>query len=312
VGNLAIGGTGKSPMTEYLIRLLKNKFNVATLSRGYKRKTKGYTFAKPGTTALEIGDEPMQFFEKFGTEITVAVGEERVEAIPLILQDKPNTNVIILDDAFQHRYVTAGLNIVLTEYSNTYAQDVLFPVGDLRDLKLRAAFADIIVVTKCPESLSEQEASAIEKTLRRTKKQTVFFASLAYGKPYHIFNKTTTAPNALDYVLLVCGIANPKPLKSFLTYSFQTYDCLAFPDHHIFDSNDLQTIIKKFKTAQATNNKYIFTTEKDAVRLIKFAAELESLPIYALPISHKILFNSDDQFNEIITNFIKGFSTTLP
>ena len=152
VGNLAVGGTGKTPMVEYLIRLLKDEFNIATLSRGYKRKTKGFAIANEKTTALEIGDEPMQFHKKFST-ITVAVGEERLVAIPQLLHDKPATEVIILDDAFQHRYVNAGLNILLTEYNNLFTRDFMMPAGDLRDVKSSKIRADIFLVTKCKNNL---------------------------------------------------------------------------------------------------------------------------------------------------------------
>jgi len=156
IGNLSVGGTGKSPMVEYLVRLLHPKFKVATLSRGYKRKTKGYALATAGSTALEIGDEPMQFHQKF-PEIAVAVGEERLEAIPQLLHDRPDTEAIILDDAFQHRAVKAGLNILLTEYSNLFTRDFYLPTGDLRDLKSQYKRAQIIVVTKCDPDLSNEE-----------------------------------------------------------------------------------------------------------------------------------------------------------
>ena len=156
VGNLSVGGTGKSPMTEYLVRLLKDQFRVATLSRGYKRRTKGYALANESASALEIGDEPMQFHRKF-PDIAVAVGEERIVAIPQLLHDRPGTDVIILDDAFQHRAVKAGLNILLTEYGNLFTSDFYLPTGDLRDLKSSYRRAEIIVVTKCKPDLSAEE-----------------------------------------------------------------------------------------------------------------------------------------------------------
>lgn len=152
MGNIAVGGTGKTPMTEYLIELLQQKYAVATLSRGYKRKTRGFAIANTKTTALEIGDEPMQFHEKF-PKVTVAVGEERFEAIPQILHERPKTEVIILDDAFQHRSVNAGLNILLTEYNNLYTRDFMMPAGDLRDVRLSSKRAQIIIVTKCKTGL---------------------------------------------------------------------------------------------------------------------------------------------------------------
>ena len=164
VGNIAVGGTGKTPMTEYLIRLLQNNFKIATLSRGYKRKTKGFAIAEAGTTALEIGDEPMQFHNKF-PGVTVAVGEERLVAIPQLLYDKPDTQVIILDDAFQHRTVKAGLNIVLTAFNNLYTRDLVLPSGDLRDVKASMKRADIIIVTKCDAGLTIAEKESIIKEI---------------------------------------------------------------------------------------------------------------------------------------------------
>ncbi|MEI9958672.1 MAG: tetraacyldisaccharide 4'-kinase [Ferruginibacter sp.] len=194
IGNIAVGGTGKTPMVEYLIRLLQNDFETATLSRGYKRKTKGFAIADTTTTALEIGDEPMQFHKKFPA-VTVAVGEERLAAIPQLLQYKPNTNVIILDDAFQHRPVKAGLNIVLTAYNNLFTRDLIMPAGDLRDVKASMKRADIIIVTKCKTDLSIAEKNAIIKEIKPVANQTVFFTEIVYGTPYHLFNNDPIAVN---------------------------------------------------------------------------------------------------------------------
>ncbi|HNP53398.1 MAG TPA: tetraacyldisaccharide 4'-kinase, partial [Ferruginibacter sp.] len=160
VGNLALGGTGKTPMTAYIVSFLQHQYRVATLSRGYKRKTKGFAIADEHTSALEIGDEPMLFHQRF-PELTVAVGEERIVAIPQLLHARPETEVIILDDAFQHRYVRAGLNILLTEYRNLYTRDLMFPAGDLRDVRASSRRAQILVVTKCPPDLSEADKNAI-------------------------------------------------------------------------------------------------------------------------------------------------------
>ncbi|MFY8003321.1 MAG: tetraacyldisaccharide 4'-kinase, partial [Chitinophagaceae bacterium] len=215
VGNLAVGGTGKSPMVEYLIRLLEKDFKIATLSRGYKRKTKGYTLANAQTTAIEIGDEPMQFHSKF-PHIPVAVGEQRIEAIPQLLHDHPELQAIILDDAFQHRMVNAGFNILLTDYANLYIHDFFLPTGDLRDEWLSAKRAKVIIVTKCPPDLSEEKRLKIIRSLRPKPYQSVFFTTIAYETPYHIVNKTTRTLQKEDEVLLVCGIANPKPLKDYI------------------------------------------------------------------------------------------------
>ncbi|MFC4261505.1 tetraacyldisaccharide 4'-kinase [Ferruginibacter yonginensis] len=313
VGNLAVGGTGKTPMAEYLISVLKKNYQVATLSRGYKRKTKGYTLANERTTALEIGDEPMQFHEKFA-DISVAVGEERLVAIPLILQDKPFTDVIILDDAFQHRSVKAGLNILLTEYKNLYSRDLMMPAGDLRDVKLSSKRADIIVVTKCKPDLTIAEKDAIEKELKMLPHQKIFFTEIVYGDPYHLFSKQTVGISTNSDVLLITGIANPKPMKEFITGLVHSYDMIKYADHHIFTSTDLKDIKKHFQKIVSTN-KMIITTEKDGVRLKKFEKELADLPIYSLPIQQQFLFNEAPVFNEMVINFIENFKksgTAIP
>jgi tetraacyldisaccharide 4'-kinase len=305
VGNIAVGGTGKTPMVEYLIRLLQKDFKAATLSRGYKRKTKGFAIADTNTTALEIGDEPMQFHNKF-PNVAVAVGEERLVAIPQLLQAKPGTNVIILDDAFQHRPVKAGLNIVLTAYNNLFTRDIILPSGDLRDVKASMKRADIIVVTKCKTDLTLAEKNNITKEIKPLPHQTVFFTAIRYTKPSHLFNNRETVINSNTNVLLVCGIANPNPLKMFLAEQVHSYDMLRYADHHIFNSDDLADIKKHFEKIQ-TENKIILTTEKDATRLVKFADELKDYPVYVLPIEHAFLFGEGEGFDKLVMRFIKSF-----
>lgn len=307
VGNLAVGGTGKSPMVEYLVALLSNHYEIATLSRGYKRKTKGYALANELTTALEIGDEPMQFYLKH-PNIAVAVGEERLVAIPHLLQDKPNLQAIILDDAFQHRTVNAGFNILLTEYSNLYSNDFFLPTGDLRDEPASAKRANIIVVTKCPPDLTEEKKAWILRELKPSPAQRIFFTTIQYGIPYHICDVAEKCIiTTEDEVLLVCGIANPKPLKDYLLHNTRAYYQQDYSDHHIFSIDDLNDIIKKFE-AISYNEKLILTTEKDAVRLIKFRGELTNVPLYVMPIRHRFLFDEGPQFDELVVNFIRYFS----
>jgi tetraacyldisaccharide 4'-kinase len=305
IGNLSIGGTGKSPMVEFLIDKLQQQTKLAVLSRGYKRKTRGYALANEQSTALEIGDEPMQFYNKF-PGLTVAVGEERIEAIPQLLHDKPDTRVIVLDDAFQHRSVRAGFNILLTDYNNLYTRDWFLPTGDLRDQPGSARRADIIVVTKCPPDLSLVEKSRITKEIRPRDEQRVFFTVIAYGKPYHIISRETWTTNKTTEVLLVTGIANPGPLKKQLEESFNGYDEIAFGDHHIFTIDDLKYILKRFDQIQSPG-KILLTTEKDAVRLQKFSQPLRSLPLFVMPIRPVFLFNEENQFMRLITTFIQGF-----
>jgi tetraacyldisaccharide 4'-kinase len=308
VGNLATGGTGKTPMTEYLIELLQKEHTPATLSRGYKRKTKGYAIANEKTTALEIGDEPMQFHEKY-KNLTVAVGEERIEAIPQILHDRPNTDVIILDDGFQHRTVKAGLNILLTDYKNLFSRDLMLPAGDLRDVKVSKKRAEIIVVTKCKEHITIEEKKVIEKELKLLAHQKIFFTEILYAEPYHLFTHEKSDFNSNTDVLLITGIANPKPLKSFITKHVHSYDMLKYADHHIFSSTDLKDIKKHFEKLKSSN-KIIITTEKDGVRLKKFEKELKELPIFVLPIKQHFLFNEADDFNTIILKFANDFKTS--
>ncbi|MBC8035495.1 MAG: tetraacyldisaccharide 4'-kinase [Chitinophagaceae bacterium] len=305
VGNLTVGGTGKSPMVEYLIRLLKNEFNVATLSRGYKRKTRGYALATSNTTALDVGDEPMQFHLKF-PEVAVTVGEARLEAIPQLLHDKPDTDVILLDDAFQHRYVKAGLNILLTDYNNLYTRDWFLPAGDLRDQRSSAKRAQIIVVTKCKASISTEEKKSIEKELKPSGRQRVFFSTIQYGAPYHITLRSVYSITQKTEVLLVTGIANPLPLKRMLNEQARAYYQLAYNDHHIFTIDDLKEILTKFGNIQA-EEKVILTTEKDAVRLMKFEQELKDLPFYVIPIEQSFLFRQAPEFNNLVQSFIRNF-----
>ncbi len=305
VGNLAVGGTGKTPMTEFLIEELKHRWVTATLSRGYKRKTKGFAIASERTTALEIGDEPMQFHRKF-PDITVAVGEERLVAIPQILHSKPGTQVIILDDAFQHRAVNAGLNIVLTEYRNLYTRDHMMPTGDLRDVVSSANRAQVIVVTKCPGSMTTAEKEKIREELDPGPDQRLFFTETVYGDPYHLFTGNKGEINTASDILLLCGIANPEPLKEYLEINTHSFDMLRYPDHHIFTMDDLKDILAYFKKSE-TSDSMLVTTEKDAVRLEKFRVELENFPIYVLPVKHRFLFEQGGEFTGIIHRFIESF-----
>ena len=309
VGNLSVGGTGKSPMVEYLLRLLKNDVNIATLSRGYKRKTKGYVLANETTSALDIGDEPMQFHVKF-PDVAVAVGESRLEAIPQLLHDRPKTQAIILDDGFQHRAIKAGLNILLTDYSNLFTRDFFLPTGDLRDERNSYKRAEIIIVTKCPAAITEEERKEITEEIKPLPQQQLFFSTIEYGVPYHILHPQQ------DYhlhkqleVLLLTGIANIEPLKEHILANTSTYETATFGDHHIFSIDDLREVRKRFSKMDH-ETKIIVTTEKDAVRLVKFKEELEDLPMFVLPIRHRILFNQEEQLKKSVIDFIQQFSNT--
>ena len=307
VGNLSVGGTGKTPMVEYIVRLLKDEYKVATMSRGYKRRTKGFAIADKSTTALDIGDEPMQFYKKF-PDITVSVAEERLVSIPQLLHDKPDTRVIILDDAFQHRQVKAGLNILLTEYRDLFTRDFVLPAGNLRDQKSSYKRAEIVVVTKCKSHLNEEEKNKITREINPVEGQHLFFTKIEYGSPYHLFSKEEKFLSPETNILLVCGIANPKPIKEVLNTYAATYDMMRFRDHHIFSIDDLKEIKEQFENL-GSDDKIILTTEKDGVRLAKFENELKDLPIYVFPIRHKFLFGEEDQFNQIIHSFVGKYKS---
>jgi len=305
VGNLATGGTGKTPMTEYLIRLLKNELKTATLSRGYKRKTRGFAIADQNTTALEIGDEPMQFHKKF-PDIIVAVGEERLEAIPHLLHHQPAPQVIILDDAFQHRQVRAGLNILLTDHANLYTRDQMLPSGDLRDVRSSSKRAEIIIVTKCKPALSETEKRSVTSEIDPAANQSVYFTTIVYSNPYHLFNKEEISIAKDISVLLVCGIARPEPLKEYLSSHVADHEIMRYADHHIFNSDDLRDIKQQFEKMKGAK-KIILSTEKDGVRLAKFESELKDHPVYMLPIEHSFLFNDAGEFENKVKAFIQSF-----
>jgi tetraacyldisaccharide 4'-kinase len=306
IGNLSMGGTGKSPMVEHLLSILSEEYKIATLSRGYKRKTKGYALANQFSTALEIGDEPMQFHLKF-PGVAVSVGERRIEAVAQLIQDVPKLQAIILDDAFQHREINAGFNILLTEYHNLFCDDYFIPTGDLRDDRKSAQRADVIIVTKCPSNLSLKEKDEITEKIDPALHQRLFFTTIAYGTPYHIYNPADQWVLTLrDEVLLVCGIANPLPLKNYLHEKANTYYQLSYNDHHIFSIEDLQEIKEKLDQIKS-KSKLILTTEKDAVRLVKYTEELNALPLYVLPIKPKFLFEAENIFNELVKNYVAQF-----
>ncbi len=305
IGNISVGGTGKSPMVEYLLRLLVHRYKTATLSRGYKRKTRGYVLADDKTTALDIGDEPMQFHIKF-PEVTVAAGEERAIAIPQLLFDRPETDVIILDDALQHRTVKAGLNILLTDYNNLFTRDMFLPTGDLRDSRSSYKRANIIIVTKCSDNFGSAEKEKVASEIQPLARQHLFFTGIRYGAPYHIISRAIKRMSKETEVLLACGIANPGPLKQYIQEESASYDAIYYRDHYIFTIDDLKEIRQRFEKIKAAD-KMILVTEKDAVRLVKFAAELKDMPVYVQPIETYFLFNESQRFNFLIEKFIQDF-----
>ncbi|WP_430409790.1 tetraacyldisaccharide 4'-kinase [Kordia sp.] len=292
VGNLSVGGTGKSPMIEYLIRLTKEKYKVATLSRGYKRKTSGFLVANAETIATDIGDEPLQFYSKFTDEIIVSVEAQRTVGIEA-LQNLPNAPaVILLDDAFQHRKVTAGFNILLTPYHDLYVNDFMLPAGNLREPRSGAKRADVIVVTKCPQGVSESKMLQITRKLRPKGHQKVFFTTISYAETIQSENDKLLLSSLKDEFILITGIANPKPLLQHLNDEGVSYAHLKFPDHHHFSESELKVIKQK------AGNKRILTTEKDFMRL---QGSLRNL--YYLPIEVAFLAN-EEAFQKEVEDFI--------
>ncbi|WP_077153399.1 tetraacyldisaccharide 4'-kinase [Bacteroides bouchesdurhonensis] len=320
VGNLAVGGTGKTPHTEYLIELLRDKYQVAVLSRGYKRRTSGYVLATPQSTVKTIGDEPYQMHTKFPS-VTLAVDENRCHGIEKLLRLKePAVDVILLDDAFQHRYVKPGLSILLTDYHRLFCDDILLPAGRLRESINGKNRAQIVIVTKCPQDIKPIDYNIITKRLNLYPYQQLFFSSFRYGNLRPVFsqndsdsitgdsrNKEVPLSSLTDAnILLVTGIASPTPMLERLKEYTQNIDLLSFGDHHDFSHRDIQLVKERFNKLKG-EQRIIITTEKDATRLLHHPAVNEELKpfIYALPIEIEILQNQQDKFNQHIINYVR-------
>lgn len=303
VGNLSVGGTGKSPMVEYLINLLSGNYKIATLSRGYGRKTRGFRIANEEDSASSIGDEPYQFYNKF-KNISVTVGEQRAVAIPHILAEL-DSDVILMDDAFQHRYVRPGLNIMLTDYSKPFYSDFVLPSGRLRESRDGAKRADIVVVTKCKEDISEKEMDSIEKEiLNYSPTAIVCFAGIKYLSPKPVFENNKFSEN----ILLFSGIANNKPLIEHVSTHYQLMDEFYFGDHHAYDAKDLNGLEERFQR-MPIKDKCLLTTEKDMVKLLDPTLEstVHHLPIFYIPIETYFL-RGGKIFDETVLNSIKQYN----
>jgi tetraacyldisaccharide 4'-kinase len=298
VGNLAVGGTGKTPMIEYLIRLLYHDFKVATLSRGYGRVTKGIHIANANDSASSIGDEPFQLYRKFDNNITVCVGEERALAIPFIIDHAEDTEIILLDDAFQHRKVKPSFQILLTDYHNLFYKDMLLPAGRLRESSRGLSRSDVIVVTKCPPDIKEEDMMEIDKSVRQHADKPLFFSVITYGNPVALDHNKPTK----ERVVLVSGIANHKPVETYTNSHYKLMHHFAFPDHHRYTEKDLITICAMAKKEDAV----VITTEKDAVKIQSpaFNKYLNEIPFFYLPIKTEFLKNGKD-FDEMVLNAIR-------
>ena len=297
VGNLSVGGTGKTPQVEYLVHRLKDDYKIAILSRGYKRITEGFIVAHETTTALDIGDEPMQYHTKF-KDVIVAVDADRVNGIQQLKKLPVKPDVILLDDAFQHRRVEAGLNILLTSYDNLYVDDQMLPSGNLREKVKGAVRAQIIVVTKCPDQLSEQQQFEISKRLNAETNQTVFFSKIKYGEEIIGDDVILPISDLTDFdVILVTGIANTKPLTSFLDKEKINYQHKKYADHYNFSEKDLNEIKLTYSKIK-TDKKLILTTEKDYVR------SFTGMDYYYLPIETDFIDHKQD-FNKLIQKYVE-------
>jgi len=308
VGNLSVGGAGKSPHIEYLIRFMRPYLNVATLSRGYRRKTVGYRVANWNSTAEEVGDEPLMFKRKF-PDVFVTVNEQRALGIPQIVQQQPATQTILLDDAFQHRAVEAGLNILLTEFAKPFTKDYLLPSGRLREWRSAYHRADIIVVTKCPEDITLEEKNKMTFEINPYPQQKLFFSSYEYQTPYYIFNRRHRIELTEDMsVLAVCAIAGTEYFQDFLESRANRVRMKEYDDHHQFDRLDLEDILRNFQTLPG-NKKVVVTTEKDATRLEPHREWLieKQIPLLVIPIEVYFHFDGKEKFEEAVKEFLLEF-----
>lgn len=311
VGNLSVGGTGKTTMVEYLIGVLGTKYPLAILSRGYGRLNHGYYLAGQDSTALDLGDEPMQLHLKF-PDLPVAVGEDRVLAIPQLLQDAPQTEVILLDDAFQHRSILPGCQILLSDYSRLYTRDHILPFGRLRDRRASARRAQGIIVSKCPEDLDTLRRDRILAELRPLPGQEVFFTTLQYGPLKEWGSGKVLSPDPGSSVWMLSAIAYPTPMLQYLDRGFQLKGNFLFRDHHFFSWKDMEEIREEIEM-DPSEEKYIITTEKDAVRLrlLKDKLEREPLPFLILPVYTRFLFGDQERFSRFLLGYIGRFGQGL-
>ncbi len=309
IGNLSAGGTGKSPMTEYLVRLIKSKYTVATLSRGYKRQTSGFIIADANSTSNQIGDEPLQFKKKFPDTI-ISVDENRRHGIQKLLQAHPELEVILLDDAFQHRRIKPGISILLSDYGKMFYDDYLLPVGTLREWRSGKKRADIILVTKCPANLTPVEKRIILKKINPDPHQHIYYSHIRYGNPIVVF--PATRPLLLnekaekdETAILLTGISNPRPLEDYLLKKKINIVSLTYPDHHQYTLVDANGLIEKFNSI-TSSKKYIITTEKDAMRLDKLGLIeiLNKLPIYYIPIETDFNEKEKIDFEKLIIDYV--------
>ena len=308
VGNITVGGTGKTPHVEYLIELLKDKAKVAVLSRGYKRRTRGFVIADDNATAKTIGDEPLQMKRKYGDDITVAVDRKRCHGIRQLISDEDGIDVILLDDAFQHRYVKPGVNILLVDYHRLIIYDKLLPAGRLREPLSGKNRADIVIVTKCPHDLKPMEFRVITKAMNLFPFQRLYFTCLDYRNITPVFGSGEQSLDSIGkdcHILLLTGIASPQQMIEDLSPRCPHITPLTFGDHHTFTSSDVARINNEF--AALPHPKMIITTEKDATRLIAVEGLSEEVrgAMFALPVKIRFMLGQEESFNEKIIGYVR-------
>lgn len=309
VGNLTVGGTGKTPHTEYLVRLLSPTYRVAVLSRGYNRKTRGYRLASAESTAEDIGDEPWQMKQKF-PHIYVAVDSDRRRGIRRLMHDEAtrDVEVILLDDAYQHRYVQPGMNILLIDYHRIISDDRLLPAGRLREPAANSKRANIVVVTKCPRDITPMGFRVVQKSLNLPPYQRLYYSTLEYGTLQRLFGNGARTLDDLqhgEHILLLTGIASPRQMMLDLQLHATDITPLAFPDHHYFTPADAERINRQF--AALPNPKTIITTEKDAtrLRLLQGLAPEVREALEVLPVGVAFMRNKQKHFNDKITGYVR-------
>lgn len=305
VGNLSVGGTGKTPMVEFLIRTFQDHANLGVISRGYRRKSSGFVLADESTTVEALGDESFQIYQKYGDRISVAVGEARALAIPMLLAECPATNLILLDDAFQHRYVSGDCSILLTTYKKPFFRDRILPLGTLRENASGAKRADAILVTKCPTEMTEPEKEDYRIQIRKFCGDDIpiLFSGIKYGKPVPV---VSNGMQIKETVLVVTGIASNEVMLDWVREKYNVLEVLSFPDHHRYSVTDVDKIIdtyRKFKDNQAA----IITTEKDAVKLKAdlFLPYWSEIPIFALPIEVDLSRQDEEVIKKMVQQVIK-------
>jgi len=312
VGNITVGGTGKTPHVEYLISILKNECKIATLSRGYKRLTKGFILANENSTVYDIGDEPKQIKHKF-PKIDVAVDEKRRRGIEnLLTKGNPELNTILLDDAFQHRYIKAGLSILLIDFTQPMFDDHLLPYGRLRENRFEKRRANIIIITKAPEDLKPIERRILLKNLKTFPYQSLYFTCLKYEPLKHLFYSSRDKeanlikPKDNYTILFLSGISRPELLKKYLENYSDDIQSLTYPDHYTYKEKDVSQIIFTFNEIN-NSRKIIVTTEKDYMRLldVQNVSELMNLPIYFVPLKIEFLDNEKIEFDNQIIEYVR-------